>query len=421
MNTPDTTMDRNQNTLAIRVIESLRNGVPANSAVRLLGSNQAHIEQAFGERLARSNGGEDSTGFFIEGPFGCGKSHELTNLRRMAFENNFACSIVCASKEMNLGTIAEVFGNAVRELRLPDKSVGGSCAEFLDRLNFNSRLFAQLLRNYAADDDTPVSLFGATIRLFEGCQSQADIIDSLIDFWDGGRCPFQDIKRDLKALGMPFKHLKAPTEATLGLPRLQFVTDLLVAAGYNGWIILIDEGEMIAKLSLLARAKAYANLASLFGSPAFHTVTRLVVAVAITNDLWHELLTERKDRHSIADRIATQKPALARAALEALDFLYDETKRLTVRPISSVELSMLGTKLAEIYSESYDGAAAPLPDTELSGSEARNVRSYLKEWITDWDLRRLYDGYVPQLSRRQALVDLSEDADYEAAEDTREE
>ena len=113
--------------------QSLRCGVPNGDAVRLLQSNQPQIEARFCELLLR----RDQPGFLIQGDFGSGKSHVLNVMREMALERGFACSIVPVGKDVALDSVPSLFRAAIRELRLPGKATGGSCAEIVDGLNFN--------------------------------------------------------------------------------------------------------------------------------------------------------------------------------------------------------------------------------------------------------------------------------------------
>jgi hypothetical protein len=401
----------NVNPQEARVIEAFRTGVPSTSSVRMLGSEQAEIESAFNQSLINARTSVKETGFLIEAGFGCGKSHLLATLQEKALSKGYACSIVTVSKEMTLANVVDVFANALRELRLPGRSVGGSCAEFIDQLRFDSRSFSELLIRYT-DDAHPVdALFGASLQLFERYQSQADVIDSIIDFWDGGRCLLSNMKRDLKAVNLPYLHLRQPAESKMGLARIQFVTNLLIASGMAGWVILIDEGEMIAKLGAIGRARSYTNLASLLGAAGFYNVSGLVAIAAITIDLWRVLLDERNDREVLGRVVARNHPELAEAASRALDFLFSENRRFELPPPDRSDVANLQERLAQIYQIAYPNALTPLAITE-DDFGSRNIRSFTKEWITDWDLRRQYPGYEPQLVKQTMNQDLSEDDDY---------
>ena len=56
--------------------------------------------------------------------------------------------------------------------------------------------------------------------------------------------------------------------------KLRFVLELIKAAGYNGWVILLDEIELVANYSVLQRARSYAELARWDGKDAGGEVSR---------------------------------------------------------------------------------------------------------------------------------------------------
>lgn len=400
-----------------RVIESLRTGVPGRHAVRMLGASNSRIKERFSQDLSRLQTGTPPMGFILEGSFGTGKSHLLAALRESALDANFACSIVSVSKEMTLASIAQLFSSAIRELRLPGMTQGGTCAEFVSRLRFESPAFADLFASYAGEDDSIESIFGATVQLFERYQASVDVLDAIIDFWDGGRCPLAQIKRDLRAIDLPYKHLtKAPAESRIGLPRLQFVAALLRAAGFKGWVILIDEVEMIAKLGLLARARSYLTLASLLGAPGFVNIRGLYCTAAITMDLWSVLLDQRRDRESLDNNVRIRNPNLAEAALNSLEFLLNVSNREELRPATVAEMVQMREHVHQIYERAY-GLQLRKSATEIEQRGTRSLRSHLKEWITALDLQRQQPDYVPQFLRADLDEDLTEDLAFESSDD----
>ena len=42
-------------------------------------------------------------------------------------------------------------------------------------------------------------LFGATLQIYERYQIDPEILDEMLDFWDGGACKFRDVKPLLRA------------------------------------------------------------------------------------------------------------------------------------------------------------------------------------------------------------------------------
>ncbi len=64
--------------------------------------------------------------------------------------------------------------------------------------------------------------------------------------------------------GEELTHIGAPQRGQL-LQRFEFLSRFFRSAGYNGWVLLFDETEMVSKYSVRQRGKAYAHLAQLLG------------------------------------------------------------------------------------------------------------------------------------------------------------
>ena len=389
----------------LKAIESLRCGVPNGDAVRLLQSNQTQIEARFCELLSR----RDQPGFLIQGDFGSGNSHVLNVMREIALEQGFACSIVPVGKDVTLDSVPSLFRAAIRELRLPGKATGGSCAEIVDGLNFNSGKYLEFLKFYLNDDSDPIQmLFGATLQIYERYQIDPEILDEMLDFWDGGACKFREVKQLLRAVDLNSPGLVAPVESKIGMQRFKFVSDLLVAAGHAGWVVLIDEAELIAKLTRPKRAMSYPRLAALLGAPGFARIPNLVCVAATTGSVWYTLLQERNDREEIRQAYEFSKPELATLALDALDFLTRTEQNEYVRPANEEERRAIVDRIDSLYRDVY-GA----PPRRNGGSlPTSNMRALVKYAIASADLQRFYPQEDVALTAIQIEENLDEDTDY---------
>ena len=55
------------------------------------------------------------------------------------------------------------------------------------------------------------------------------------------------------------------TVKELAWQRYSFILQLILAAGYSGWVLLVDEVELIGRYSIKQRARSYAEIARLMG------------------------------------------------------------------------------------------------------------------------------------------------------------
>ena len=95
----------------------------------------------------------------------------------------------------------------------------------------------------------------------------------------------------------------------LTLQRFKFVSRLMIAAGYSGWILLIDEAEIMGRYSLKQRAKSYAELARWMGGLEASSYadlgykSGLAAVVALTDDFHSAILEERGDREKVPRKL----------------------------------------------------------------------------------------------------------------------
>ena len=251
-----------------QAIEALRNGVPNAHAVAALGSGQADIERKFTGMLERAAGTDDATaegvGMLAAGDFGTGKSHLLRHLQAVALENNFACSYVVISKETPLFDMGKVFSAAIQHGRLPGVT-GDMVEEAALKLDFDSEEYTEFF-SWADDEQNGLHrIFPATMLLKErGHDSDRDA--RIVRFWSGDPIRAADVNDGLRAIDQKRNYpFRAPKKLELPPQQTRFVLKLLKAAGYRGWVILLDELELVGNYSILQRGRSYSELARWMG------------------------------------------------------------------------------------------------------------------------------------------------------------
>ena len=259
------------NTYARRAIESLRSGVPNAHSVEALGIEEPEIMRAFEERLEALTRREGLiSGFLIEGDFGTGKSHILRYLENLSLKRKLATSSVTVSKETPLGDLASVFRSAILNLTYPDGRLAGSLAEIFDRLDTDSAPYARFYKSVCDGSLSLNPLFQASMVLYDRYRGNPEIVEQLVEFWDGGPPQVTFWKRLLKELGRTPK-IKSTYLPDLAIQRFCFVSLALKAAGFTGWFLAVDEMELVAKLTLPGRTKAYIAIDRLFNFGANST------------------------------------------------------------------------------------------------------------------------------------------------------
>ncbi|MGH3495161.1 MAG: BREX system ATP-binding domain-containing protein, partial [Sciscionella sp.] len=237
-----------------RAIEALRSGVPNSDAVTALGSGQSDIEGKFSELIdavARDGGARRGRASLLLGAgFGQGKSHLLTHLGHLARESGFVVSTVVISKETPLYDPTKVMRSAVESAVAPD-GARDVVAETAERLDPDSATYLELLRWLRGPGRDINERFDATLLLHQRVATGSpgadeEFLDAIVRFWSGDSLPMADLRRHLKAIGESKSFSFAPvTVKDLTRQRLRFLPRLLRAGGYTGWVMLLDEAELI--------------------------------------------------------------------------------------------------------------------------------------------------------------------------------
>lgn len=402
-----------------RAIEALRNGVPNRDAVTVLGCNQQEIEDKFRRQLesaqhAVANDGKNE-GLLVAGDFGSGKSHLLEYLMHLAREQNFVCSKVVISKETPLFDPAKLYRAAAEAAIVPGKR-GSAMTEIATALKVDSQPYADFYQ-WIHQKAGLNSRFAATLFLYERMKNDPELSNRIIRFWSGDKIGSSETRKYLKACREPvtYKIDNIPARE-LALQRFRFAARLIVAAGYSGWVLLIDEVELISKYSLMQRAKSYAELARWMGKLEESNFAGLTSVFTITPAFQSIILEgpgSKDDLEKVPNRLRAKGTEgdllLASQAERGMRVIQNESIRL--KPPDSIGLDQTLGKVRSIHAKAYDWNPPPVPFIERLGST--RMRQYVRGWITEWDLKRLDPGYNPKIEVAKLEQDYTEDKNLE--------
>ncbi|MGB0909990.1 MAG: BREX system ATP-binding domain-containing protein [Nitrospirales bacterium] len=398
-----------------RVIEALRSGVPNRDVVQALGSNQPEIEgkftgflQELGPRVATNT---MAKGLVIAGGFGAGKSHLLESLQHRAVQENVVCSQIVISKETPFYNVVTLFRAAVDSAIVPNKR-GHALTEIASELNFQSPQYAEFYgwaqRQQVGEVDARLA---ATLYLYEQMVNDPELSHRMIRFWSGDPLSNGELKKYLKGCSpdTPYTFQKISAQE-LALQRFRFVSRLIVAAGYAGWVLLIDEAEIVARYSFKQRAKSYAELARWTGRLETSCFPGLGSVVALTDDFQSVVLDEKGDREKVFESV--NQPDADRVVQEAEYGIQviDRDRMLLGLPHEQM-VEETYEKVRGLHASAY--AWAPPPVTTVDQLSSTRMREYVRGWITEWDLKRLTPDADVHIEVSTLTQDYSEDAELE--------
>lgn len=409
---PDPSVERR------RGLEALRAGVPNRDAVTVLGSMQQGVEDRFSQLIAAVRvlpEGAPPGGMLIGGGFGAGKSHVLEHLSHLALSEGFVVSKVVVSKETPLHDPTKVYRAAIDHAKVPGRP-GSAIDEIAGGLDVDSPRYAELYR-WAHQENTPVdSRFGATLFLHEYARGDEEFADRIVRFWAGDPLPVADLRRRLKEAGAAAAYrLASVRERELSLQRFRFVSRLTRAAGYRGWVVLLDEAELIGRYSALQRAKSYAELARWVRGDRDDPEAPLCAVLTTVDDFEGQVLVGKNDVELIPKRLRAKGTAedelLAGQAEMGMRII--EREQVQLQPPGRNELDRTYEQLKQIHGEAYGWDPPDVAGLERLPSN--RMRQYVRAWINEWDLRRLDPSYQPEITASGVIVDLR-DEDEEPSE-----
>ena len=398
-------------------LEALRSGVPNREAVRLLGCNQPSAESRFTEMLSANAESSRAQGMLVTGDFGAGKSHLLAHLEHQALEAGFACSKVVISKETPFYDLGKVFASAMENGRLPDRN-GRLIEELAQAMKPDSEKYAAFFKwaNDAATSGLISPMLPATLMVHERL-NDLELNGEIESFWAGDRILISRVKSGLRQIGQQKTYtFRAPKAADLPPQRLRFAIELIKGAGYAGWVILLDEIELIGSYSILQRGRSYAELARLMGQTPSESYPGLIVVGTATDDFASAIISPdgaKKDKDYIVPRLEANArySAIADRAETGMNLLENSCLPLSQPDDDYVNATL--EKLRRIYSEAY-GWDAPRLEGKAGGAGFRGrMRHKVRASINAWDLLRLFPDSNPDTISDEFTFTYDEDHETE--------
>jgi hypothetical protein len=348
-------------------------------------------------------------GLAISGRFGSGKSHLLEYLQHVALESNFVTSRVVISKETPMYDRSKLFDAAVGSITTPDRRANG-LQEITGRLQFQSEAFGHFFGNlneqaatWQRDPTVDRGLapwFAATVYVLQNAPANSEVADRIIRFWSGDPVPVSQLKGWLRELGQaasfPIKGLR---KAQLVPQRWRFVPMLLEAAGYAGWVIFIDEAELVGQYSILQRARSYAEMARLLGALEGDGLPGVLSVLAIT-DTYDALVIDggKNDQFAVRERLERRPtPDGQRIASEAERGMQVIRDARLVKDLRHDSAQTIINKIRDLHAAAYQWQP-PSPAVKDSYDASLTIRQRIKAALYEWDIRLLYPDIAPKIA-----------------------
>ena len=243
---------------ARHIIEALRSGIPSRAVGQYFSEARPRIMKEISDRLDQVCDQGKSNGMIISGKYGEGKTHLLNTVFNLAHSNSMVVSYLSLSKETPMDKLYLVYQKIIRNTYLPMRRQPGFMHE-LEKVSANSPIANEMLL-YAAkqlETDKLYYLFRSYLNTEDSDEKfllQADLEGDFI-----ANAPLKKIYR--RIFNQPVKYNTNFTKTRHCGDYFSFMSHLFLQMGYHGWVILIDETELMGRLGKKARLNAYRNMA----------------------------------------------------------------------------------------------------------------------------------------------------------------
>ncbi len=385
---------------AIAVVESLRAGIPTSASTRELPDLRASLSKLIKQDLAQLAQGNIPQGRLIWGAYGQGKTHALTTIEHVALNLGFAVSRVSLSREVSCHHLFNFYARVASAIRTPQSQVFGI------QIALDKKSSGDLPNSRIQDSDRYVHPLPAKVLeayFYTTGEDQNLLYGALM----GIRLAMSDLKRihracrgeTLPKFDTTFV-LKEHVRAYFGV-----MADILTWCGYKGWVILIDEVELIGRLGKVGRLDAYRNLNWLLnwsGAISYPIYTVGVVASSLKDDVWfsnNSTQSAKKDRSQIPE-LAAQK--LGQDAVEEMNKFFDlaTSKQCpATEPLSQGERIKLLKILVERHGIAYAWDAQLDIHNLIKHVGSQPIRTHIRAALEALDINYAYkENIIPGIT-----------------------
>lgn len=327
---------------ARHIIEALRSGIPSRAVGQYFSEARPKIMKDISGRLDIVCEQGKSNGMIICGKYGEGKTHLLNTVFNLAHSNNMVVSYLSLSKETPMDKLYLVYQKLIQNTCLPMRQQPGFMHE-LEKISSGSPIANEMLL-YAAkhlETDKLYYLFRSYLNTEDSDEKfllQADLEGDFI-----ANAPLKKIYR--RIFSQPVKYNVNFTKTKHCRDYFSFMSHLFTQMGYHGWVILIDETELMGRLSKKARLNAYRNMADFLLPERCPESTFSLFALSAS---YVEDVIEGKHEYENLEAVCPDEPEPARTVLDLL------SKAPQLLPLTREEINGVLCKIQDFHGRAYE-------------------------------------------------------------------
>ncbi|MBK5200678.1 MAG: DUF2791 family P-loop domain-containing protein [Spirochaetaceae bacterium] len=327
---------------ARHIIEALRSGIPSKTVGKCFCDSRTELLNDIEKEINTVIDTTNSDSRIISGRYGEGKTHMLNTVFNLASANNMVVSMISISKETPFNKLYLIYQKLMNNTYLPNREQPGFIQE-LERLTPNSKITSDLLLycHSVLERDKLYYVLKAFVS--------TDNLDEkylLQDDFEGDVLSNVTLKQIYKRI---FNEKIKFNENFYKTRHFQdyfyFLSKLFKELGYNGWVILFDETELVGRLGRKTRLNSYKNMAKfLFPEKKMESTYSIF---AITSSYSADVIDSKKEYEGI-EKYFPETPEPMKTVLEAIE----DAEQL--KPLNSEEIHEVLEKIIDFHGKAYN-------------------------------------------------------------------
>jgi hypothetical protein len=268
-------------------MEHLRSGVPLPPSDRPPVFGRARLLARAAE-MCDAVSARGSRCFALQANYGDGKTHALRAIWSLAAERGFVVSNLVLTRDTPLGRLDQVYPKIIADTYLPGAGQPG-VERLLSGLEPGGAAATAVLR--FAEDHLHPKVHAVLHNLIEGSSTEA--VEPLLGDLARMDMPVAEVRRIHRGNFRTALRLGRFSPQRDVVSYFRLVDFLITAAGHAGWVLLLDEVELVGRLGRGARARAYANMGRMAANGL--GCAHLGTVFAVASNFYDSVLAKRRD------------------------------------------------------------------------------------------------------------------------------
>lgn len=331
---------------AQRVVEALRSGVSSRAVGHYFSSARPELMKQISHKLDLVRETGESSGMVISGKYGEGKTHLLNTVFNLAHSNNMVVSLISLSKETPFDKLYLAYQKLISNTYLPQRLQPGF-QHVLQDITPNNPIATDLLSFTSKHLETDKLFF--VLRSFLNVDDPDDRYLLMADL-EGDFMNTTLLRQIYKRIfSQPVRYAVPFTKTRHSMDYFNMLSHLFKLLGFNGWVILFDETELLGRLGKKARLKAYNNMASFLFPERYSRLESTFTMFALGASYHEDVI---KSKHDFDNLTTTYVDRAQREPIERVLNHIIATPQL--QPLNQDEILTVLEQLQVFHGQAYN-------------------------------------------------------------------